>query len=105
MESNVNCDQADEMQQQQPQYFSSSQSSRVATVSPTRKTAAVPGTGRAASALMTVSTRKIGKKLDLELTKGHEGLGFSVTTRDNPAGGLCPIYIKNILPRGLFYYQ
>lgn len=87
-------DQADEMAHQQAP-------SRVAAVSPTRKTpAAVPGTGRASNALMTVSTRKIGKKLDLELTKGHEGLGFSVTTRDNPAGGLCPIYIKNILPRG-----
>lgn len=49
---------------------------------------------------MTVSTRKIGKKLDLELVKGRDGLGFSVTTRDNPAGGLCPIYIKNILPKG-----
>ena len=23
-----------------------------------------------------------------------------MTTRDNPAGGQCPIYIKNILPRG-----
>ena len=28
------------------------------------------------------------------------GLGFSVTTRDNEAGGPAPIYIKNILPRG-----
>lgn len=27
-------------------------------------------------------------------------MGFSVTTRDNPAGGNCPIYIKNILPKG-----
>jgi len=82
----------------------------VAAVSPTRKTSAVgthvPGTGRAASALMTVSTRKIGKKLDLELIKGPDGLGFSVTTRDNPAGGLCPIYIKNILPKGTsFFFQ
>ncbi|EFX86044.1 hypothetical protein DAPPUDRAFT_31747, partial [Daphnia pulex] len=101
-------DQLDEMtqqQQQQPQLIQTQQQqappSRVAAVSPTRKTpAVVPGTGRASNALMTVSTRKIGKKLDLELTKGHEGLGFSVTTRDNPAGGLCPIYIKNILPRG-----
>lgn len=53
---------------------------------------------------MTISTRKIGKKLDIELTKGQTGLGFSVTTRDNPAGGgLCPIYIKNILPKGNFH--
>ena len=72
---------------------------RVATVSPTRKPQSIPGSR--ASALMTVSTRKIGKKLELELTKGPAGLGFSVTTRDNPAGGLCPIYIKNILPKGI----
>jgi len=71
----------------------------VAAVSPTRKPPTIPGTR--ASALMTISTRKIGKKLDIELTKGQAGLGFSVTTRDNPAGGgLCPIYIKNILPKG-----
>ena len=31
---------------------------------------------------------------------GPEGLGFSVTTRDNPAGGNAPIYIKNILTKG-----
>jgi partitioning defective protein 3 len=35
----------------------------------------------------------------LELTKGVFGLGFSITTRDNPAGGNCPIYIKNILQK------
>jgi len=31
---------------------------------------------------------------------GAHGLGFSVTTRDNPAGGDNPVYIKNILPQG-----
>ncbi|KAK3108784.1 hypothetical protein FSP39_015692 [Pinctada imbricata] len=46
------------------------------------------------------NTKKIGKKIDIVLTKGPVGLGFSVTTRDNPAGGDSPIYIKNILPRG-----
>ena len=46
------------------------------------------------------NTRKIGKKLHIQLTKGPQGLGFSITTRDNPAGGNCPIYIKNILPKG-----
>ena len=34
------------------------------------------------------------------LFAGAPGLGFSVTTRDNPAGGTCPIYIKNIVPGG-----
>ncbi|XP_026745013.1 partitioning defective 3 homolog isoform X2 [Trichoplusia ni] len=34
------------------------------------------------------------------LVKGEKGLGFTITTRDNPTGGHCPIYIKNILPKG-----
>ena len=46
------------------------------------------------------NTKKIGKKIKLELVKAREGLGFSVTTRDNPTGGPSPIYIKNILPKG-----
>lgn len=50
--------------------------------------------------LQTANTRKIGRMIEIELTKGIDGLGFSVTTRDNPAGGHCPIYIKNILPKG-----
>lgn len=36
----------------------------------------------------------------ITVISGADGLGFSVTTRDNPAGGNCPIYIKNILPKG-----
>lgn len=51
---------------------------------------------------MVANTRKIGKKIELELTKGPHGLGFSITTRDNPAGGNCPIYIKNVLSKVLF---
>jgi len=31
---------------------------------------------------------------------GAQGLGFSITTRDNPAGGENPVYIKKILPQG-----
>lgn len=50
--------------------------------------------------LQTANTRKIGRMIEIELTKGSNGLGFSVTTRDNPAGGHCPIYIKNILSKG-----
>ncbi|XP_065930010.1 partitioning defective 3 homolog isoform X5 [Magallana gigas] len=46
------------------------------------------------------NTKKIGKKMEITLVKGPVSLGFSVTTRDNPAGGDSPIYIKNILPRG-----
>ncbi|XP_045491007.1 partitioning defective 3 homolog isoform X3 [Colias croceus] len=36
----------------------------------------------------------------VSLVKGEKGLGFTITTRDNPTGGHCPIYIKNILPKG-----
>ncbi|XP_052865338.1 uncharacterized protein LOC128271719 [Anopheles cruzii] len=73
---------------------------KVATVSPNRKT---PGSGQSTatvSLLQAANTRKLGKRIEITLTKGDHGLGFSVTTRDNPAGGHCPIYIKNILPKG-----
>ncbi|XP_050439325.1 partitioning defective 3 homolog isoform X2 [Adelges cooleyi] len=76
----------------------SNSNAKVATISPTKKvTAATP---TASNILMVANTRKIGKKMELELTKGSHGLGFSITTRDNPAGGNCPIYIKNVLPKG-----
>lgn len=52
------------------------------------------------TALVVGNTRKMGKKYLIQLTKSAEGLGFSITTRDNPTGGNCPIYIKNILTRG-----
>ena len=32
------------------------------------------------------NTRKIGKKLYIQLSKGPHGLGFSITTRDNATG-------------------
>uniref|UniRef100_A0A182R114 PDZ domain-containing protein n=1 Tax=Anopheles farauti TaxID=69004 RepID=A0A182R114_9DIPT len=70
---------------------------KVATVSPTRKVPGAPSTG---TSLQVANTRKLGKRIEITLTKGDHGLGFSVTTRDNPAGGHCPIYIKNILPKG-----
>ncbi|XP_049312293.1 partitioning defective 3 homolog isoform X2 [Bactrocera dorsalis] len=69
---------------------------KVATVSPTRK----PHTAPVGTSLQVANTRKLGRKIEIVLKKGPNGLGFSVTTRDNPAGGHCPIYIKNILPRG-----
>nr|CAD7257930.1 unnamed protein product [Timema shepardi] len=75
-------------------------STKVATVSPTKKVSPVHPPARAASSLLSANTRKIGRKIELELAKGPHGLGFSITTRDNPAGGNCPIYIKNILPKG-----
>ncbi|XP_028416675.1 uncharacterized protein LOC114540716 isoform X2 [Dendronephthya gigantea] len=44
--------------------------------------------------------RIVEKTIVIELQKGSDGLGFSVTSRDNPAGGACPIYVKNILQYG-----
>lgn len=77
-------------------FFAESTNTKVATVSPTKK---IPGVSRSVKALQIANTRKIGRKIELELTKGPHGLGFSITTRDNPAGGNCPIYIKNIIPK------
>uniref|UniRef100_A0AAR2LZ41 PDZ domain-containing protein n=1 Tax=Pygocentrus nattereri TaxID=42514 RepID=A0AAR2LZ41_PYGNA len=45
-------------------------------------------------------SKKIGRKFNVQLRKGPEGLGFSITSRDVPIGGSAPIYVKNILPRG-----
>ncbi|XP_060527613.1 partitioning defective 3 homolog B isoform X2 [Cylas formicarius] len=74
-----------------------STNTKVATVSPTKK---VPAISKNLKGLLTANTRKIGRKIEIELVKGPRGLGFSITTRDNPAGGNCPIYIKNIIPEG-----
>lgn len=71
-----------------------SSSSKVAHVSPTKKLPSASGT------LQASNTRKLGQKIKITLRKGAHGLGFSVTTRDNPAGRNCPIYIKTILPNG-----
>ncbi|XP_058257303.1 partitioning defective 3 homolog isoform X2 [Hemibagrus wyckioides] len=53
-----------------------------------------------ASKASTGFTKKIGRKFNVQLRKGPEGLGFSITSRDVPIGGSAPIYVKNILPRG-----
>ncbi|XP_051538608.1 partitioning defective 3 homolog isoform X1 [Myxocyprinus asiaticus] len=45
-------------------------------------------------------SKKIGRKFNVQLKKGPEGLGFSITSRDVPIGSFAPIYVKNILPRG-----
>lgn len=66
-------------------------------ISPTRK---APGASSATALSLATKTRKIGKKIEIELRKGPQGLGFSVTTRDISLGGDSPIYIKNILSVG-----
>ncbi|XP_017144868.1 partitioning defective 3 homolog isoform X1 [Drosophila miranda] len=86
----------DQQQRQQRRDSKVAEMVEVATVSPTRKPHAAP----VGTSLQVANTRKLGRKIEILLKKGPNGLGFSVTTRDNPAGGHCPIYIKNILPRG-----
>lgn len=49
------------------------------------------------NSLQVANTRRLGRRIEIDLKKGKQGLGFTVTTRDNPAGGDCPIYIKNII--------
>ncbi|CAG9829194.1 unnamed protein product [Diabrotica balteata] len=78
---------------EQKRHLTESTNTKVATVSPTKK---VPAISKNLKGLLTANTRKIGRKIEIELIKGNHGLGFSITTRDNPAGGKCPIYIKNI---------
>ena len=46
------------------------------------------------------NTRRIGKRYHIRLVKDINGLGFSITTRDNQIGQCPPIYIKTILPVG-----
>ncbi|XP_056093031.1 partitioning defective 3 homolog isoform X7 [Rhinichthys klamathensis goyatoka] len=58
-------------------------------------------TSRPTSATSSVGySKKIGRKFNVQLRKGPEGLGFSITSRDVPIGSSAPIYVKNILPRG-----
>ncbi|XP_078795348.1 partitioning defective 3 homolog B isoform X3 [Oryzias latipes] len=47
-----------------------------------------------------VTNKRGGRKLRIDLTKGSEGLGFTVVTRDSSVHGPGPILVKNILPRG-----
>ena len=47
------------------------------------------------------NTSKIGKKYHIRIQKQESGLGFTITTRDNPAAGNnAGVYVKTILPRG-----
>ena len=70
---------------------------RVATVMPTKKPVPTSLSSRTQSVIQSSNTRKLGRRLTVSLVKGAAGLGFSVTTRDNPAGGHAPVYVKNIL--------
>ena len=50
--------------------------------------------------LNALNTKKMGKRISVQLTKGPQGLGFKLASRDNPTGESSPIYIKSILPKG-----
>ena len=51
--------------------------------------------------MMQTSRRLVTTNTNTRFTfSGNEGLGFSITTRDNPAGGNTPIFVKSILPKG-----
>ncbi|CAF0777257.1 unnamed protein product [Brachionus calyciflorus] len=51
--------------------------------------------------LSALNTKKLGKKITVQLIKGPQGLGFKLAARDNcTPGEYSPIYIKNILPKG-----
>lgn len=87
-----------EEKQQQHQQQQHHQIAKSANSSPTRK---VPGAlSSNALALQMANKRKIGRKIAIELCKGPQGLGFSVTTRDHQTGGDSLIYIKKILSIG-----
>ena len=48
-----------------------------------------------------LNTKRLGKKITVQLVKGPQGLGFKLAARDNcNSGEFSPIYIKNILPKG-----
>ena len=79
-------------------------STKLANVTPTRKVPSTSLSTRTQTMLLQSNTRKLGRRVTVTLTKGHHGLGFSITTRDNPAGGEAPIYIKNILTKVMIYF-
>ncbi|XP_024150100.1 par-3 family cell polarity regulator beta a [Oryzias melastigma] len=68
--------------------------------SPTRSQSPPDPKSPTAPGLTTLTTRKGGKKIRVDLKKGTEGLGFTVVTRDSSVHGPGPILVKNILPRG-----
>lgn len=71
--------------------------------SPTPKGLSESPTSRRSPALVpppNVANKKWGKKMKINLTKGTEGLGFTVVTRDSSVHGPGPILVKSILPRG-----
>ncbi|XP_035219361.1 partitioning defective 3 homolog isoform X2 [Stegodyphus dumicola] len=74
---------------------SSSLISKLQVTSPGKK---IPSTPLHKSSPAHSSIRKVGRRILVHLTKGSEGLGFSITSKDPNNGP--PFFIKNILPAG-----
>ncbi|XP_034720606.1 par-3 family cell polarity regulator beta a isoform X2 [Etheostoma cragini] len=72
---------------------SSSPTPRPRSQSPLASKSPAPG-------MASLSSKKGGKKIRIDLKKGPEGLGFTVVTRDSSVHGPGPILVKNILQRG-----
>ena len=61
----------------------------------------LPAGTKVTTAVQANNTRKIGRILKIELRKGPDGLGFTVTSRDNATGEKPPVYVKNVLNKGM----
>ncbi|KAM7375106.1 hypothetical protein PAMA_014271 [Pampus argenteus] len=76
---------------------------RTASSSPTTKTRSqspLASKSPVIPSLANLTSKKGGKRIKIDLTKGSEGLGFTVVTRDSSVHGPGPILVKNILQRG-----
>ncbi|XP_028255890.1 partitioning defective 3 homolog B-like isoform X2 [Parambassis ranga] len=83
--------------------FSPTPQGRDASSSPTPRTRSqspLASKGPVLPGLATLTSKKGGKRIKIDLKKGTEGLGFTVVTRDSSVNGPGPILVKNILPRG-----
>ncbi|XP_026217952.1 par-3 family cell polarity regulator beta a [Anabas testudineus] len=72
---------------------------RAASSSPTPRSP-LPSKSPVLPNLANLTNRKGGKRINIDLKKGAEGLGFTVVTRDASVHGPGPILVKNILSRG-----
>ncbi|KAM9455051.1 par-3 family cell polarity regulator beta a isoform 2-T3 [Clarias gariepinus] len=83
---------ADRREQTPPLLISASPTPRSRSDSPA-------STGNPSLIALPNANKKIAKKM-INLTKGPDGLGFTVVTRDMTVHGPGPILVKSILPRG-----
>ncbi|XP_035391010.1 par-3 family cell polarity regulator beta a isoform X2 [Electrophorus electricus] len=65
-----------------------------------RSESPAPRRSPAHSMMASAANKKGGKNQRINLTKGVDGLGFTVVTRDSSVHGPGPILVKSILPRG-----